>query len=550
MYNILVNNLSIMNFNVKVNTYSFQTLESKQQEKNPRTIKGIYTNEPVTHIIIQELKEKQEKLDKIICLATETVRKKNVKTNAEHNGILEEYLGFPIEEIHKQTHYQLYDKYVEKMVSEEYRGEEEAVVQEKIPNIEAIEVNDNAEAGDIYKAVTEAAKKIIEIYREHNGECRLYLDYTGGDRAASTLVIALTKMLEERRILVDHIYAVTNFDSSKKIQTIQEKIEVNYIFDFISGLNEFTSYGRAEKLNEFIEKSRNIGAIRISEQADKVLLKINKVADHIQLCRSSTIAMAIGELVNAIKDYDNKDMVHEPVFDYLIEDIKNNYKDIYEKKDRTIPNIIKWCLDKNLIQQAATFYAELLPKYLVDEKILYFTKTEWEKGEICGKNTVYKNDVRNYLYNGTTDRERIRKGDRPDTKYRHYSDEYGFINYYICYGLFQIKQIRSDSEQKKYRTLVKQITEEHSPYAIIGPGIKAEKLADLLANYFQFKSLVRNPLNHASKEALDMRKIKTKMIWKNEEAVFMKNGKSAADVTVEVLTKMIRDLLEQIKTIK
>lgn len=76
MYNILVNNLSKMNYNAKVNTYSFQTRESKQQGTEPRIVTGIYTNEPVTHIIIQELKDKQEKLDEIICFATETVRKK------------------------------------------------------------------------------------------------------------------------------------------------------------------------------------------------------------------------------------------------------------------------------------------------------------------------------------------------------------------------------------------------------------------------------------------------------------------------------------------
>lgn len=367
-------------------------------------------------------------------------------------------MKLPIEEIHNQTHYQLYKKYVEKMVAEEYSGEGKSV--------------------------------------------------------------------------------------------IQEKIEVNYIFDFISGLNEFTGYGRAEKLNEFIEKSKEIGAITISEQANNVLLMINKVADHIQLCRSSTIGNAIGELVNTIQNYEKTDIVHEPVFDYLIEDIKNNYKDIYEKKDRTIPNIIKWCLDKKLIQQAATFYAELLPKYLVDESILYFDTREWEEVETCGYNRIYKNDVRNYLYNGTNDREYIRNRGAKDTKNRRYSDEYGFVNYYICYELFKIKDIQAATEYEKYQKLVKCIIEKNSPYAIIGTGVRKRKLAELLTNYFLFKSLVRNPLNHASKKKLDMKKIKADMVWKDVDAIFIKNGNPVRDVTVDVLTKMIHELLEQIGMIR
>lgn len=558
MYNILVNNLSIMAPRAGVYEYAFQTKDRNRQNTVQCTVKGSHTNEAVTRIIMKELREQQEKLDEIICLATETVRKKTVrldtkdKNNAENVEKVQAHLGLSLEEIQKLTHFQLYEKCVEKMTFEEYGRESESAFQSIKPK--DIEISDNSNFVDIYKAVTETAKRIIKVYEKHKGKCRLFLDYTGGDRTASTAIIALTKMLEERHIQVDHIYAVINFNPGKEIQTIQEKIEVNYIFDFISGLNEFTSYGRAEKLNEFIKKSRKIGTITISEQADNVLTAINSVADHIQLCRSATINDAIGRLVEAIENYQNTDTFQDPVFDYLIEDIKNNYIGIYNEKNRTIPNIIKWCLEKNLIQQAATFYAELLPKYLVDEKILFFSKREWdhvEEGIVNGKEyKIFQNDVQNYLYNGTNRRNNIRKGNKVDTSKRPYSYEYGFVNYYFRFELASIRHIDEKSEHVKYQKLINSIAGRYTPYAKIGRGVDKDRLADLLTNYFQFKKLVRNKLNHASKEDLDMEEIKSEMIWINQNTIFQKNGEEVQDVTVEILTKMIHDLLEQIQTIR
>ena len=45
-------------------------------------------------------------------------------------------------------------------------------------------------------------------------------------------------------------------------------------------------------------------------------------------------------------------------------------------------------------------------------------------------------------------------------------------------------------------------------------------------------------------------KIKSEMIWINKNTIFQKNGEEVQDVTVEILTKMIHDLLEQIQTIR
>lgn len=42
------------------------------------------------------------------------------------------------------------------------------------------------------------------------------MDYTGGDRTVSTVIIALTKMLEERGIHIDHIWAIRENRFSKK----------------------------------------------------------------------------------------------------------------------------------------------------------------------------------------------------------------------------------------------------------------------------------------------------------------------------------------------
>ena len=244
MYNILINNLSIINTSLirQVNHYRYQNKEKTL------TFEGIQTNEAVTKLLMQELSQNgNEQLDHIISRATTGVTGSYLSFKEENmpaSEILASYLQISESEIARQTHYDFYKKGLELFAEKQQVFMPEAT---PIPVPNPSDLN----AEEIHKAVIDLAEKILQLYSIHNNECRLFMDYTGGDRSASTIMIALTKMLENRGIRISRILAVHFHGNSSPENPceIKEKISVNYIFDFISGIHEFTQYGNAKTVN-------------------------------------------------------------------------------------------------------------------------------------------------------------------------------------------------------------------------------------------------------------------------------------------------------------
>lgn len=559
MYNILINNLSLVNSGKK-NIYVLNTTETSNESKNFWTFHGIYTNEPVTWVLLRKFanEEKGEKLDEILSLTSKKVKTTifdgsidslNDRTRSLLNSV-KAYLNFSEDAVMKLTHYDFYEETINKMVADEFLLETDEEICSMKPKLDSVDIPNIPEAADIHEAVIRLAEKIIQLYNNHPEGCRLFMDYTGGDRSTSTIIIALTKMLEVRDIHVDQIWAV-NFDRDAKIQEIREKIEVNYIFDFISGIHEFNNYGRAQILNEFFRKSIDKKSIIMSSQAEILQGKIQNVADQIQMCRSSKMVSSIGELVNAIKNYEKNDTVHEPIFDYLISDIKNNYVNIYSNQQRTVLNIIRWCLEKNLIQQAVTMYAELIPQELVNQKILYYGTADWnQKTQINSYTYIYDNEVRNYWENGTVDCQWIQKEYKPySRKYQAYSVEYAYISYYIGLEICARSGCSSQmSGKQKAELIADYIMSTPSPNTQYKKGMSKKQLANILNNYWQFKKLIRHFLNHASPRPLDIGKIRKDMHWTNEEKIFLdSSNRQIGHMTVKTLTDILYDLLIQLE---
>lgn len=535
MYNILINNLSLV-ASAEINTYKLITEHADKQNETTQIFNGIYTNEPVTQVFIRKFanEEQGEKLDSILSLTTTKVKtnifdlsKINPQTHPMINDI-SKYLNIPTDKTKSLTHYSFYETAIRKTVSEEYALQTEEEINDFMPFLDSVPIPNIPEAADIHMAVIKLAEKIIHLYNLHPEGCRLYMDYTGGDRSTSTVIIALTKMLENRGIHITQILAV-NFDREAPIKEIRNKIEVNYIFDFISGLHEFNNYGNAHTLTEFFNKSIANGSIKESDQARRVLKKIQHVADQIQMCRSSKMVSSIGELVNAIDDYEKYDTAHDSIFDYLIHDIKNNYSGVYLPNQRTILNIIRWCLEKNLIQQAVTMYAELLPQVLVDQHIIEYDRKNWNTGT---------NEVHDYWKNGKNN-------------YSKYSEKYAYINYYIGLEIADRAGCKHKPLTKeKVNKIVNYIFSTQSIYAKVKPGIRPKQLTRILLNYWQFKSLIRHPLNHASSNDINIGKIRSDMYWEDGDSIFLDHeGNQITSITVATLSTIITNLLNQLESV-
>ncbi len=528
MYNILINNLSLINVQ-KENTYKLGVNEVRDLPEDDKSFTGIYTNEPITHALIREYADenieenKEEKLDLIYSIVTDKVLSDMDKPKDDYErkkNLVKKYSDIDWDLANNLTHYDLYQKMVLKITKEEYvlEDDHEEIIKDKTPDFDYVQIPNIPEAADIYAAVVEMANKIIKIYNEKDNQCRLYFDYTGGDRSTSTILIALTKMLEERGIQVDHIWAV-NYGEGNPVNEIHEKIAVNYIFDFISGLQEFKNYGRANILNKFFDES----SIQLSASATEVRDKISSLADVLQLCRSTYMGKSIGDLVNAVKGYINDAPENKTdLFDYLIGDIEHNYADLWSPGDRTILNIIKWCLDKNLIQQAITMYAELLPEVLVKEKIIWFSNVNWVA--------------------------MLPEGEKNQPNQRYYS----FINSYIWEVVGKEAGFKYDAKKKlknywiQAKEIANYIVLETQNEIKIKQGMSAVQLARILNNYKFFKTEVRNNVNHASNSDISVRVIRDNMYLDNSLSVFNDSGDK---MTVQLLTNIMQDMIKQVEDI-
>lgn len=100
-----------------------------------------------------------------------------------------------------------------------------------------------------------------------------------------------------------------------------------------------------------------------------------------QLCRTEQIidnfyeSESIRDVLNKFKDtYANEKDPDSKIFLSVIENIRSEYNDIYDNpnpnKFLNLPKIIKWCIDKDYIQQALTLCSERLPQYFIESGIL------------------------------------------------------------------------------------------------------------------------------------------------------------------------------------
>ena len=62
---------------------------------------------------------------------------------------------------------------------------------------------------------------------------------------------AMMSLLKDSGIEVSGIYA-TKFNSDNKVQMVTDQTSTYKIFEFVSGINEFTRYGRGEQFSRLL----------------------------------------------------------------------------------------------------------------------------------------------------------------------------------------------------------------------------------------------------------------------------------------------------------
>lgn len=343
--------------------------ENEYYGKDGFAVKGRHTNEPALYYLLK----KYGQLDRIFIFASEKVRssfnyvdEQGIEHNSDQDTQIQLFENIIIAKYAQMTGMQL-----PREVFEIVAYEEPAIKSKDDYRNWSYDSN-NAD----FASILEMASK-VKLYSDKvkttagkDVQVHLHVDMTGGFRHANMLMLAVVDLLKYSGLQVDDII-YTNFDRNKHVGKIEEVTNIHNIFRLVAGAEEFVRYGSVESLQRYFDK------LCTSSALDELLKSMKNFADVLKLCRAGMIKNAIENLKESIDNYKKKiinkaDIIiseEEKVFGELLVTIEEKYAPVFIVNNET--NIISWCMENGFIQQALTFFTELVPQTIFDSKILY-----------------------------------------------------------------------------------------------------------------------------------------------------------------------------------
>lgn len=218
-----------------------------------------------------------------------------------------------------------------------------------------IDISDSPTQSEIF----EVTNSIASLLKPNDN---LYIDITGGFRDTIMIMLSIIRSIKVRGINAKKIIYV-NFNrgsTPEKPNIIYDRVGAYNIFDLISGIDEFINYGSVRKINEYYKNSPDMAI-------NKVLDKLNGFSNALILCQSKHINNKIKNLYTAIDESEKG--VKDPVYLLMVGIIKENFERTVEPES-SILDIILWCVEKELVMQALTFYIEIVVDYFFKKKII------------------------------------------------------------------------------------------------------------------------------------------------------------------------------------
>ena len=368
-------------------------------------ITGILTNEAGIKYLQKSLADKNEKLDKIIALCTQSVLEKTLPNFDNKTTI--EYL--------KDT----------------------------ISDMEIIETS--VSTSDSTNDVT----KIMELINDDSSDNKIYIDITGGMRDTVYTVTLIGRFCEFNNIPVKQvIYAQQN-------PAIIKDFSANFrILDLLNSMSEFISFGSVTNLANYFKNSEN-------SELNALIQSMQSFTNAIILGKTTKLEEILRTFKNNIEEFKQSKQTTstEQILLYMTDTIQSKF---FSGKEIDYLSIITWCLDNNLIQQALTLYTEKIPDYLFNKNILSVTderKKDLAKTKLDGYGLAYYifysdfmepiaednqyNDMYKFICE-YSDRKNLDKGHKIVQKYKKKNINIikGIENFELLYKSMENKTIR------------------------------------------------------------------------------------------------------------
>lgn len=306
------------------------------------TINGTYTNEaPVKYLIEKAKIDKPEEKTKIIFIVSKKVNDEMIFTHDYSNAQMAEngkYTG-------TKNMFDYYRNILENVELEYicYDFVEDSIIE-----------NSKKIANNLYQ----------NISRKIENEKSVYIDYTGGFRDTSYLMVSLIQYL--KIVGVDCKCIVYSNFQNKTIY------KINYIYrinEILQGANDFISTGSITRLKNYFDKE-----LKDRSPDDVDIEKLLKIKNLLTDIDSFTKAVSLGQISKldqcknnvgkSLTDYALDSSIEASslsvnIFSLLLPIIKKSLH--IDKDSLDYPEIVEWCVEHGYIQQAFTIYVEKMP---------------------------------------------------------------------------------------------------------------------------------------------------------------------------------------------
>ena len=344
--NVVLLSLSIFAREITESTYYYEGEEGGTY---------IYQMEPVIHMLPKRLlnNNPSDCLDHLVILSTEQTQKQVEKI-------------FPDGTVLNTSPLEYFKDRIRKYLNPDLNDDTRFMV---------LTVNEKSPQDTIRKTVD--TLRTLKNNLETDTKIQLYVDRHGGFRNLQQYLDAILSLLREEFPLIES-FDINYTDSKCYIFSPDNRS----IFDFVSGINEFTNYGRIDSLMRYYGTDCPI-----------LMNHIRTVANGIQLNDIYTFREGLKNLTIYFENPDNQ--TSNSYLSIFEEAIKADYKGLLHDNESTI-SAIEWCIKKGFYQQALTLVEGAMPGELHDCGV--FNYSDALKRAVETK-TNQRFDVNAYIFN-------------------------------------------------------------------------------------------------------------------------------------------------------
>lgn len=370
--NVLLLAMSILNdSNLNVSNYVYN---------EGIRVDGPYVSqlEPVPKVLAELLAKDKKKIDYIYVLNTPETSNNEKDTNSLSH-IEKKYTAF---EYFKErcSAFVKPENIIDIPLEEQHKEETPSEKRGGLADLKALmnqkEKDERGDKTDVEQALEVFTRYMLTLLAADN-KVNMYVDIHGGLRDTFTVIDAVLMLIKEiKNVELKNIFTVARKDQKKNyvVKSVDDKFA---IFDFVTGMREFLSFGRSNGLVNF---NNTIG-----KPANRELVTaINNISDSIVLDRMNNFESQLLDLNKLVTSKEN----NYGYFEIVKELIKDNYKVNIDNKSidlltsegsQNFPAQLQWCVDKNLLQQALVLIEAKSAAVLYNEEILSPDKIKTNK---------------------------------------------------------------------------------------------------------------------------------------------------------------------------